>query len=105
MQTLKQITKSFANELYSWVYDNDFLEWELDKMKLGYCNELKNYNPEWEEENKTWESWYIKWYEIAIIELMNYFKSINLYDEAMHKKSKIFTSDKLETMLNNLLIN
>lgn len=56
-------------------------------------------------ENAFWESWYIRWYEVALHELMNHFKAINISWEInnIEYTSKVFTSNKLEEMLNNLL--
>lgn len=54
-------------------------------------------------ENALWCSWYSSWYEEALIDLVNHFRSINICDEAMNKDSKTFTSIKLEDMINNLL--
>ena len=38
MQTLKQIKQWFANELYSWADDLDFIPWVLNQMKQDYYN-------------------------------------------------------------------
>ena len=54
-------------------------------------------------ENALWCAWYSSWYEEALRELVDHFRSINICDEAMNKDSKTFTSIKLEEMIFNLL--
>lgn len=108
METIKQIKKWFANERYSWSSKNDFeYEWKLDEMKQDYIDELWTLDPEWEDENKIYEAWYVRWYEVALHDLMNYFKSINIATEwwSEWKYYPTITTDKLEDMLNNLLTN
>lgn len=103
MQTLKEIKQSFTEELYSWANDLDFIPWVLSEMKNDYVKELENANPEWEEENILWEAWYVRWYEVALIWLLNYFKAINIASEWEYYPT--YTTDKLEEMINNLLTN
>jgi len=70
METIKNIKQWFANELYSWAYDLDFIPWVLNQMKQDYIDELWTFNPEWEDENKIWEAWYVRWYEVALHDLL-----------------------------------
>ena len=55
-------------------------------------------------ENALWCAWYSSWYEEALIELVNHFRAMNICDE-WWLPWKIFTSNDLEEMFNNLLKN
>lgn len=124
MQTLREV----KTEMYQNMKDrfNDFLSEEeryiVDNLKSDIDESWKDItytedeacdivcqSLDWmyltDTENACWEAWYIRGYEVALNELMNHFKSINMCDEAMNKDSKIFTSIKLEDMINNLLTN
>jgi len=99
MQTLKQIKQWFANELYSWADDLDFIPWVLNQMKQDYIDELWTLDPDWEDENKIWEAWYVRWYEVALKDLLEKFKS----DQVSYYN--MFTRWSIEKMLKNLLDN
>ena len=99
MQTLKQIKEWFAEDLYSWVDKNDFeYEWELDEMIKDYIDELTDFNPEWEDENKIREAWYVRWYEVALKDILNDLTNIAMFDEMKSDKD-------IENYINNLLNN
>jgi hypothetical protein len=43
-------------------------------------------------ENACWETWYIRWYEVALREVLNEIKSSN---------NRLITAGKIEYLLNN----
>ena len=55
-------------------------------------------------ENALWCAWYSSWYEAALLEIVNHFKALNICDE-WWLSWKVFTSNDLEKMFNNLLTN
>ena len=72
MQTFKEIKKSFAEDLYSWLHENDLnSKEEYNNLFKEYIESLDEFNPEWEEQNLCWEAWYIRWYEVALKEFKN----------------------------------
>lgn len=96
--------EQFQKEYYDKYPNDKVIKYTEDEACDIVCQSL-DWIDSSDTESAMWEAWYIRWYEVALIELMNHFKYINLADEAMHEESKIFTSKKLETMFNNLLIN
>ena len=102
MQTLKQIKAIFANEMYSWCSEQDLEHWELNKMKQAYIDELSNCNPEWDVENMMWESWYIRWYEIALKRMFTHFNIISS-KEFSYRPLISFTASQLADMFKTLL--
>lgn len=75
MQTIKDIAIEFANEAYSW-YD----EPNINKLKQEYINDIIEYDfcMDWSD-NKSWEAWYIRWYEVALKELTTVISDSNNY--------------------------
>ena len=55
-------------------------------------------------ENALWCAWYSSWYEAVLLKLVNHFRAMNICDE-WWLPWKIFTSNDLEEMFNNLLKN
>ena len=90
MQTLKDIKKSFAEDLYSWLHENDLnSKEEYNNLFKEYIESLDEFNPEWEEQNLCWEAWYIRWYEVA-------------FKEVLHESDNIIiTPDRINYLLNN----
>jgi len=94
METLKQIKEWFAEELYSWESYKDYPD---DHMKHknninDYILELEKCDPDWEEENLIWEAWYVRWYEVALQEVITLIEKSN---------NKLVTKDTLEYLLKN----
>lgn len=124
MQTLKEIKESLYEDIsnryldFLWDEEKYILEnlqseenwtkfnWTKTEAVNIVFQALDGYQMNWNE-NTIWVAWYVRWYEVALQELMNHFKAINISWEInnIEYTSKIFTSNKLEEMLNNLLTN
>ena len=100
MQTLEQIYEFFAEENYSWTDEADHEPWEFQKMISDYINDLKIFDPEWEQENQAWESWYARWYKQCLIYLLNYFKSINTAEENWININSVKLEEMIERLIN-----
>lgn len=61
MQTLKEVKQSFADDMYSWLDENDLdSKEEYDNLFKNYIEWLESFDCEWDRENEAWESWYIR---------------------------------------------
>jgi len=92
METLEQVKRSFTEDMYSWADESDHEVWELEEMKVSYIDDIENVSPEWEEENLIWEAWYVRWYEVALQEVITLIEKSN---------NKLVTKDTLEYLLKN----
>lgn len=90
MQTLKEVREQFYDDYlinrnnfylsYEWKNIIDNLKWEdwtiynkSTAAKIAY--EFLDWIDATETENAFWESWYIRWYEVALKELQNEIKT------------------------------
>jgi len=99
MQTLNWIKKEFADEMFSWTCEQDYEDpKEYHDMINNYINDLEIANPEWERENLIWESWYLRWYEVALNELKTKYEKTIEYDASYRAKQIV---ENLNYLLTN----
>lgn len=93
METIKEVKQWFADEHYTWIYENDFdsTDW-INKAKESYIEDIECCDPDWERENLCREIWYVEWYAQALRSIKYQIESSN---------NKLITSDAIDYYLNN----
>lgn len=115
MQTLKEIKEWFYEDIsnryldFLWDEEKDIVEnlqsednwtkfnWTKTEAVNIVFQALDGYQMNWNE-NTIWEAWYVRWYEVALMEFKNRCENIMKVDEAYRIKRII---EDLDYLLNN----
>jgi hypothetical protein len=91
MQTIKEVKEWFAD---NFAESSD----KYEEAFNNYLSELDSCDPEGEEENLSWETWYIRWYEVALKEILSDLTNPDFFSE-------LKTNQCIENYINKILEN